>query len=789
MILVIVESPSKAKTIEKYLGAGYRVLASVGHIRDLPKNNAMAIDVPAGFVPHYVVTPGKSEVISGIKTAAAKADEVLLATDPDREGEAIAWHIAEAVKLKKPKRVVFNEITKEAVLEAIANPREIDQNLRRAQEARRVLDRLVGYDLSGLIWKKVRYGLSAGRVQSPALRILSEREREIQAFIPERFFTIDALFKTKHGDEVTAHCSVEPKEEKEANDIVANSKNGTWKITAVEKSPAKRSPRAPFTTSTLQQAASSRLGFTPSRTMRVAQKLYEQGLITYMRTDSTTLAGQAVAALAAYIEKQYGKDQLEVRTYKTKSKNAQEAHEAIRPTDPSLKKAGSTEEEERLYALIHARTVASQMIDATTERTKITFETMDVPPFYANGSVIMVEGWLKADPGARGEDTILPAVSEGESPSLLSINSLEKFTEPPARYSEAGLIKELEKRGIGRPSTYASIIKTIVDREYVVKEGRSLRPTATGLLVSGFLEEHFATYISDSFTAEMEEELDQIANGEREYVKTLKDFYGPFTRDVNSKQDIPKITNLSDAPAQFKCPLCNSKMVMKLGRSGVFMSCSRFPECLGARKENGDEIKEAEPIGTHPETGMPVYVKDGKYGPYVEMPLEQPSEQEVASTKKKKPTKKKKLALRRASIPATMKPEEVTLKDAVKLLSLPRILGLHPDTGAEVTANTGKFGPYIVLSGDFRSLKGDDNPYTISFDRALEILKEPKKVRPGAPLPHREVGTHPRTKKKIIIYKAKSGYFLKKGFRRVMVPEKEVGSLTVADAITLLKNS
>lgn len=779
MKLVIVESPAKAKTIEKYLGKDYKVLASVGHVRDLPKSSKDAIDIEGGFVPRYVVTPGKSDVIQKIKEAAAKADEVLLATDPDREGEAIAWHVAEVTKLKKPKRVVFNEITESAVTEAVAHPRAIDQNLRKAQEARRVLDRLVGYDLSGLIWKKVRYGLSAGRVQSPALRILVEKEREIRAFVPEQFFVITADFKTKKGDTFTATAVEEPKSRKEADDIVEIGKKGAWAVAGVESAPMKRAPRPPFTTSTLQQAASSRLGFSPSRTMRVAQKLYEQGHITYMRTDSMNLAGVALAAIDSYVSAEFGKEYLEVRAYKTKSKNAQEAHEAIRPTDIRKKSAGSSEEEERLYDLIRSRTIASQMKDAIMTRSKIIARTDGVPDFTVTGSVIAFDGWLAADPRAKGEEVVLPEVTEGEKLTLLEIHDEEKFTQPPARYTEAGLVKELEKRGIGRPSTYASIIKTIIDREYVVKEGRALRPTATGDVVSTFLEEHFAKYISDSFTAEMEDELDQIANGEREYAETLRDFYTPFSKDVKSKEGVDKLTTLGDAPKQFPCPLCNSHMVMKLSRNGVFMSCARFPECKGARKENGDEMKDGEPIGTHPDTGRPIFIRDGKFGPYVEMPTEDTPPPD-------KKGKVKRPASRKSSIALPLTPDTLTLEAAIKLLSLPRDLGMHTASGKAVTAGTGRFGPFIVHDGDFRSLKKGDDPYDITYDRAMEILKEPKKQRAGTEIV-REVGEHPKTKKKIYLYKSKAGFFLKKGFRRVSVPAQEALTLTPEQAVQILR--
>jgi len=599
MKLVIVESPAKAKTIEKYLGAGFTVRASVGHIRDLPKSNKDAVDVEAGFVPRYIIVKEKQKIIDELHEVAERADEVILATDPDREGEAIAWHLAETIGLKKPKRIVFHEITEKAVNEALANPRLIDEELVRAQEARRVLDRLFGYDLSGLIWKKVRYGLSAGRVQSPALRILMEREREIRAFVPEPFWVISADVKTKKNEQFTVICTEEPKEEKEAERILKAAQAGKWSVKGVEESEQARSPRAPFTTSTLQQAASTRLGLSPSRTMGIAQKLYESGFITYMRTDSTNLAKEAQDNLLAAARSEFGEKYAEARVYKTKSKSAQEAHEAVRPTDPSKKSLGHTEEQKKLYALIRARALASQMTDARIMRTKIRANVAEgpIPDFAANGSRVTFDGWLAADPDARGEDVELPKAAEGDPLTLVEARSEGKETQPPGRYSEAGLVKELEKRGIGRPSTYASIIRTLETRGYVDKQGRTLIPTATGDVVSTFIEGNFGEYISDTFTAEMENELDEIAEGKRKYEKTLKDFYGPFTKAIKSKNKIEKITNMGDAPKEFPCPLCKGPMVYKLSKNGRFMSCAKFPECLGARKEDGSEIAPPKDIG------------------------------------------------------------------------------------------------------------------------------------------------------------------------------------------------
>jgi DNA topoisomerase-1 len=637
MKLLIVESPAKAKTISKYLDGKYEVRASVGHIRDLPKSNKKAIDIEGGFIPHYEISPGKEKVVAEIKSLVKEADEVLLATDPDREGEAIAWHIKEAVGLKKAKRVVFYEITKDAVQEAIKQPREIDENLRRAQEARRVLDRLVGYDLSGLIWKKVRYGLSAGRVQSPALRIIMEREREIRAFIPENFWVIKAQTETVKKEALILTCVDEPRDEKLVEKILEIGKKSDWKVIDISETEAKRSARAPFITSTLQQTASSRLGFAPSRTMGIAQKLYESGYITYMRTDSTNLSKVALAQIYSTIEKKYGKEYLEPHVFTSKSKNAQEAHEAIRPTDISKESLGLNDEQKELYNLIWQRTMASQMTDAKMMRTKITARIQaersgksserlgtplsgeDLPEFSANGSRLLFPGWLKADPEGSGEDVNLPKVTVGEKLKLLDLSAEGKQTEPPGRYSEAGLIKELEKRGIGRPSTYASIIKTIQDRGYVEKINKALIPTDTGDVVSSFLEKYFMEYISDSFTATVEDKLDDIAEGKAEYLKTLKDFYTPFLKDVKSKDKIEKITNMGDADPKHTCPICNQAMIIKLAKSGKFLSCAKYPECVGARKITGEQMEGPKETGEKcPDCKDGKLVeRDGKYGRFI----------------------------------------------------------------------------------------------------------------------------------------------------------------------------
>lgn len=816
MKLLIVESPSKAKTIEKYLDGKYTVRASIGHVRDLPKTNKDAIDIPAGFVPKYEISAGKGRVISELQTLAKKADEVILATDPDREGEAISWHLREILheaKITAPiKRATFNEITKDAVTEALAHPRDIDERLVSAQEARRVLDRLVGYDLSGLIWKKVRYGLSAGRVQSPALRIIMEREREIRAFIPEDFWVIEGNFIAEKKQKLKLTCVEEPRDKKLVDEILDLGNTLPWVITDIKESEQKRASRAPFTTSTLQQTASTRLGFSPSRTMQVAQRLYEAGHITYMRTDSTNLSKQAHAQILTLVEKEFGKEYAQFKTYATKSKNAQEAHEAIRPTHFNLKHAGETGEQKELYRLIWERAVSSQMSDAKMLKTKVVANLdtsksktgKTIPDFTVTGSQLLFPGWLAVDTGARGEDVELPKLAVGASLKLESLDALGKQTQPPPRYSEAGLVKELEARGIGRPSTYASIMKTLEDRGYVKKEGRTLFPTDTGDVVSSFLEENFMQYISDSFTAEMENKLDEVADGTRTYVKTLKEFYDPFIKDVESKESIPKITNLGIADAKFKCPKCGSPMEIKLGRSGKFLSCTRYPECDGALTIDGQEVGEEKPFGIHPKNGEPIYLLTGRFGPYVQLGKSPQipkltkwpkGYKKTAADKEKVKAEKEAIAAakalpgpRRASLPPRMKPENVTLETAVKLLELPRELGTDPTTGEPVIANIGRFGPYVGRSREFRSIKKSSklDPYTITLEQAIKLINEPKVLPKGVELV-RSVGIHPKTKKEIQILKSKSGNFIKQGLKRIYIPDNvDPKSISLDEVVALM---
>lgn len=805
MKLLIVESPSKAKTIEKYLDGKYTVRASIGHVRDLPKTNKDAIDIAGGFIPRYEISVGKHRVISELQTLARKAEEIILSPDPDREGEAIAWHLKEILNdksIKAPiRRVTFNEITKDAIIEALQHPREIDYELVQAQEARRVLDRLVGYDLSGLIWKKVRYGLSAGRVQSPALRIIMEKEREIRAFVPEQYWTIEGLFSAGK-EQFPLSCSIEPRELKDVQNILELGKKHDWHVTDIKTSEQKRTSRAPFTTSTLQQTASTRLGFSPSRTMQVAQKLYEEGHITYMRTDSTNLSAQAQAQILALVEKKYGKEFVQAKTYATKSKNAQEAHEAIRPTHIDHLSAGFTEEQKSLYTLIWERAVSSQMSDAKMLKTKLiaNISTNNIPDFSANGSRILFPGWLIVDTAARGEDVELPKISVGQKIDLVELEATEKATQPPNRYTEAGLIKELEERGIGRPSTYASIMRTLEDRGYVKKEGRTLFPTDTGDVVSSFLETNFPTYISDTFTAEMENELDEIANGERQYIKTLSDFYGPFSAEVAEKDKLDKATNLGDAEAHHACPKCGSPMIIKLGRSGKFLSCGRYPDCDGALTMDGQEVGKEKPFGIHPTTGENIYLMSGRFGAYVqqgEMP-EKPKltkfpkghkktaeDKELVKREKELIEQAKDLPMpRRASLPPKMNPSDVTMDIVLKLLELPRSLGNDPESNEPIIANVGRFGPYVGRGRDFRSIKKPFDAYGITLEQALTLLNTPKQLPKGTELITTFI--HPKSKREMQVLKSKSGHFIKAGLKRIYLPDNLDPTIATTDELVAL---
>jgi DNA topoisomerase-1 len=705
--LVIVESPAKAKTIEGYLGADFVVKSSYGHVRDLPKDNN-AVDIANGFKPTYVVSADKKELISQLKKLAKEAETVWLASDDDREGEAISWHLAETLNLKheKTRRIVFREITKPAILNAIAHPREINIDLVNAQQARRVLDRLVGFELSPVLWKKVKAGLSAGRVQSVAVRLVVEREREISSFLSASAYRVVARFDAGRGATLEAELPTRFKTRAEAEAFLARCAGASYQIESLDKKPGKRSPAAPFTTSTLQQEASRKLGFSVAQTMSVAQKLYEAGKISYMRTDSVNLSQEALGGAERVITASYGAEYHQVRTFKTKSASAQEAHEAIRPTDFAAIKAGSDAQEQRLYDLIRKRALASQMAEATVERTTavIGISTQPGASFTATGEVITFEGFLKVYAESKDEDDAegdgessfsrgLPPLSVGQALPLQKLTATERFSAPPARYTEAALVKKLEEMGIGRPSTYAPTISTIQKRGYVEKDTREgkerkfhvlelagnnvqtevktenygaekakMFPTDTAMVVNDFLVEHFPTVVDYQFTAKVEDEFDQIANGHENWTQMLTGFYDKFHATVEAGQDIERST-------------------------------------LGSTRD----------IGVHPETGEKILARLGRYGPYVQL-----GEAEGE-------TKPAYANLRKGQFI-----ESITLEEALDLFKLPRVVGEFE--GKDMTASLGRFGPYIRHDSKFYSLKKEQDPHTITAEEGVELIEAKRKA-------------------------------------------------------------
>ncbi|RMA66533.1 type I DNA topoisomerase [Ulvibacter antarcticus] len=699
--LVIVESPAKAKTIEKFLGKDFKVSSSFGHISDLPSKE-LGVDVDGDFTPKYIVPSDKKSLVKELKAQAKKADMVWLASDEDREGEAIAWHLAEALDLKdeKTKRIVFHEITKTAILKAIENPRKIDYNLVNAQQARRVLDRLVGYELSPVLWRKVKGGLSAGRVQSVAVRLIVEREREIEAFSPVASYRVDAEFITSEGNKFKAKLPKNFETEAEAKKFLNENIAANYKVSDLVKKPAKKSPAAPFTTSTIQQEASRKLYFSVGKTMTIAQRLYEAGLITYMRTDSVNLSNDAKTAAEKEISSSYGKEYSNPRNYKGKSKGAQEAHEAIRPTDMSLKTIEGEYDQARLYDLIWKRTIASQMSDAQLERTNVKIEVNGSQSpkehFTANGEMIKFDGFLKVylegtDFEEEEQEGMLPNLSEGDRLDNEYITATERFTRPPYRFTEASLVKQLEELGIGRPSTYAPTIGTIINRNYVEKgtvEGvergylqltlenetvkdknltetigsdkGKLVPTDIGLIVNDFLVEHFSTILDYNFTAKVEQDFDDIAEGKEEWKKMMKDFYGKFH---------PRVEDVSE----------------------------------NAERESGERI-----LGDDPVSGRPVLVRLGKYGPMAQIGAPDDEEKKFAS----------------------LRPDQqlhlVTFEEVMDLFKLPKTLGIYD--GEEVEVNNGRFGPYIRLDKKFISLPKGMDPLEVDMAMAKELIEEKKKA-------------------------------------------------------------
>ena len=694
--LVIVESPAKAKTIEKFLGKNFQVKSSFGHIRDLAKKN-LGIEIEKDYEPQYIIPDDKKAVVKELKKIAKEAKVVWLASDEDREGEAIAWHLMKVLDLdiEKTKRIVFHEITKEAIQDAIKNPRSIDENLVNAQQARRILDRLVGFELSPVLWRKVKPSLSAGRVQSVAVKLLVEREREILNFKSESFFKITGLFKTNKNEELKADLSEKLKSPEKTLELLEKCKTASFNITDVVKKPGKKSPSAPFTTSTMQQEASRKLGFSVSQTMAVAQKLYESGKITYMRTDSVSLSSMAIGAAKNVILNEFGEKYLKTRNFKTKSKGAQEAHEAIRPTFIEKQAVSGTEREKRLYDLIWKRTVASQMNDAQLERTTITIDVSnDEHKFVAIGEVLKFDGFLKVYFESTDEENneevkgLLPVVNKGENLECNSIQAVERFTYYPPRYTEASLVKKLEELGIGRPSTYAPTISTIQNRGYVVKEDRpgkdreyisytlynnqiketkkkeitgaekkKLFPNDIGIVVNDFLADNFNEIVNYNFTASVEEEFDEIANGKLSWSKMIDKFYKPFHKTVESTLET------------------SSRSV-------------------------GERI-----LGDDPVTGKPITAKIGPYGPMVQIGSKDDED---------KP--------KFASLQRGQHLETITLEEALELFKLPRDLGQYEDK--KVVVSIGRFGPYVRHDSKFISLKKEDNPYKIELERAIELIEE-----------------------------------------------------------------
>ncbi len=804
--LLIVESPSKAKTLKKYLGSDFEVLASYGHVRDLiPKNGA--VDTANDFAMKYDIIERNSKHVDAIAKAVKNADSIYLATDPDREGEAISWHIAEILKSKNllknklMKRVVFHEITKSAVEHAIAEPRDISMPMVNAQQARRALDYLVGFNLSPLLWKKIRRGLSAGRVQSPALRLIVERELEIEAFKSQEYWSIhlDAL-KHSHGFTAKLIQLNNQKVEQftvinhdQQSDIVGKlllASAGKTTVSRVEKKQRSRSPAAPFTTSTLQQEAVRKLGFTTSRAMRVAQQLYEGmdvgggtvGLITYMRTDSFSIAAEAVTQIRDYVKKNFDAEYLPkvAIQYKTKSKSAQEAHEAIRPTDisriPASVRQYLTDEQFKLYEMIWKRALACQMAPAKFDAVSVDLNVgSDANLFRASGQTLVFPGFIavymegKDDEEEEGESK-LPHLETGEVLTVEKIYGDQHFTEPPPRYGEASLVKILEEYGIGRPSTYASIISTLQDREYVLLDKKRFTPTDVGRVVNKFLTEHFTKYVDYDFTANLEDALDSVAEGKREWLPLMAEFWQGFSQQLLSKADVERPGNeLIDED----CPKCGKPLQKQLSRFGTFIGCTGYnddPKCDYKRSLNGAAQVGSDPviIGNDDESGKEIMLMNGPYGPYLQLGL-------AVEGDKKKP--------KRVSVPKEIPLTDMTLETAKMVLSLPRDLGLHPVTNKKIVANIGRFGPYVNHDAKFKSIPKTDSVFTIDLDGAVALLA----AAHTGPAPLCSLGNHPTEDGQIEVFAGRYGPYVQHGKIRATLPKSvEPESLTLDEALELL---
>jgi DNA topoisomerase-1 len=837
--LVVVESPTKAKTIRKFLGKEFVVESCMGHIRDLPQSAKdipekfkkekwanLGVNVDNDFDPVYCVPRTKTRIVKTLKEKLAEVDELILATDEDREGESISWHLVEVLKPKVPvKRMVFHEITKEAIQGALSKFRDIDENLVRAQEARRILDRLVGYTLSPLLWKKVAYGLSAGRVQSVAVRLISEREHERIRFKKSHYWAVTgknkkdtAEFESRlHAykgmriatgrdfDGQTGQLLADKKAatshlfEADAKLIVSELKGQPWIVDEVEEKPVSRKPYPPFITSTLQQEANRKLGMSSRETMEMAQKLYERGFITYMRTDSPFLSQQAVQAARETIKDQYGANYLpsEPREYSAKkSKGAQEAHEAIRPAGTSFirpEDAGLSGGMLKIYELIWKRTIASQMVNSQQKQVSVKFKVGDAI-FAASGMTVEFPGFLKVYTEEEDDDTNskdenrevrLPQLKVNDKVDCTALSISDHETKPPARYTEASLVQTLEKEGIGRPSTYATIISTIQDRGYVKKVGNALVPTFTALVVSKLLSKYLPNYVDLKFTSEMEERLDDIANGDLNSTKYLGTIYfgntglksqvekqekaidGEESRSIN----LEGLNNLSFRIGRYGAYVCRTE-----GKEEVCASLpdNQFPGDMTSEVANkliDQKVSGADALGKDPVTGLPVYVLSGRYGPYVQLG-------EVDEVPDGKP--------KRMAIPATMDPATLKLDQALSLLELPKTLGTHPETGKEIKKGLGRFGPYIVHDGDFRSIPKTDNIFAVDLKRALEMLAQPKKMR-GRSTPLRELGKHPESQDEIQVFSGKYGPYIKVGKTNISLPDDiKPEDITVEQALKLI---
>ena len=830
MNIVIVESPAKAKTINKYLGSSYEVLASFGHVRDLPAKNG-SVDPDANFQMIWEIDPKANSRLNDIAKALKGADRLILATDPDREGEAISWHVLEVMKEKralkdqKVERVVFNAITKQAVTDAMKSPRQIDGALVDAYMARRALDYLVGFTLSPVLWRKLPGARSAGRVQSVALRLVCDRELEIEKFVPREYWSLVATLTTPRGDAFEARLvgadgkkiqRLDIGSGAEAEDFKKAIEAALFKVSTVEASPARRNPQAPFTTSTLQQEASRKLGFAPAHTMRIAQRLYEgidiggetTGLITYMRTDGVQIDPSAITQARKVIGEDYGNAYVPdaPRQYQTKAKNAQEAHEAIRPTDLSRRPADMRRkldnDQARLYELIWTRTIASQMESAELERTTVDIEAKAgsrMLELRASGQVIKFDGFLALYQEGRDDEEDedsrrLPAMSEGEALKRQDLAVTQHFTEPPPRFSEASLVKRMEELGIGRPSTYASILQVLKDRGYVKLEKKRLHGEDKGRVVVAFLENFFARYVEYDFTADLEEKLDRVSNNEISWQQVLKEFWGGFIGAVNDIKDL-RVSEVLDAldemlgphiyPARAdggdvrQCPTCGTgKLNLKAGKFGAFVGCSNYPECRYTRPLAADSEASADRVlGKDPETDRDVVVKAGRFGPYIQLG----EQKDYAEDEKPK----------RAGIPKNTSPGDVDLEAALKLLSLPREVGRHPESGEPITAGLGRFGPFVKHDKTYASLEAGDDVFNIGLNRAVTLIAEkvakgPSGRRFGAD-PGKPLGDHPSLGG-VALKNGRYGAYVTAGGVNATIPSDIAPpeTITLAQAIALI---